>query len=44
MIPGFEDGITGMSAGEEKTITVTFPEDYCRNLVKKLNLISPLNR
>ncbi|MAF17878.1 MAG: trigger factor [Oceanospirillaceae bacterium] len=28
MIPGFEDGITGMSAGEEKDITVTFPEDY----------------
>jgi len=28
MIPGFEDGIMGMSAGEEKTIDVTFPEDY----------------
>ena len=28
MIPGFEDGIQGMSAGEEKTIEVTFPEDY----------------
>jgi len=28
MIPGFEDGIVGMSAGEEKTIDVTFPEDY----------------
>lgn len=28
MIPGFEDGITGMSAGEEKDISVTFPEDY----------------
>lgn len=28
MIPGFEDGIKGMSAGEEKTIDVTFPEDY----------------
>lgn len=28
MIPGFEEGIIGMSAGEEKTIKVTFPEDY----------------
>ena len=28
MIPGFEKEITGMKAGEEKTIKVTFPEDY----------------
>jgi trigger factor len=28
MIPGFEDGIVGMSAGDEKSIDVTFPEDY----------------
>ena len=28
MIPGFEDGIKGLKAGEEKTIDVTFPEDY----------------
>ncbi|WP_427983313.1 trigger factor, partial [Agarivorans sp.] len=28
MIPGFEQDIIGMKAGEEKTITVTFPEDY----------------
>ncbi len=28
MIPGFEAGIKGMSAGDEKTIDVTFPEDY----------------
>ena len=28
MIPGFEDGIVGMSAGEEKTLQLTFPEDY----------------
>ena len=28
MIPGFEDGIIGMKKGEEKTIEVTFPEDY----------------
>jgi trigger factor len=28
MIPGFEDGIVGMRAGEEKTLELTFPEDY----------------
>ena len=28
MIPGFEDGIVGMKAGEEKVVAVTFPEDY----------------
>ncbi len=28
MIPGFEDDIVGMKAGDEKTIKVTFPEDY----------------
>ncbi len=28
MIPGFETDIIGMKAGDEKTITVTFPEDY----------------
>lgn len=28
MIPGFEADIIGMKAGEEKTIKVTFPEDY----------------
>lgn len=28
MIPGFEEGIVGMKAGEEKVIDVTFPEDY----------------
>lgn len=28
MIPGFEDGIVGMKPGEEKTLTLTFPEDY----------------
>jgi trigger factor len=28
MIPGFETEITGMKAGEEKTIKVTFPDDY----------------
>lgn len=28
MIPGFETGIVGAKAGEERTISVTFPEDY----------------
>jgi trigger factor len=28
MIPGFESGILGAKAGEERTIEVTFPEDY----------------
>ncbi len=27
-IPGFEEGLEGMSIGEEKRITVTFPENY----------------
>lgn len=28
MIPGFETGIVGAKAGEERTISVTFPDDY----------------
>ena len=28
MIPGFEDGLIGASADEEKTLNLTFPEDY----------------
>lgn len=28
MIPGFEDGVVGMSAGEEKTVALSFPDDY----------------
>lgn len=36
MIPGFETGIEGMSAGEEKTIKVTFPAEYrAENLAGK---------
>ncbi|MDX2265589.1 MAG: trigger factor [Hyphomicrobiales bacterium] len=27
-IPGFEDGLMGAKAGDAKTISVTFPEDY----------------
>jgi trigger factor len=28
LIPGFEEQLTGVSAGEERTISVTFPEEY----------------
>ncbi|KAA1193143.1 trigger factor [Pseudohalioglobus sediminis] len=28
MIPGFEDGIVGMQAGDEKTLELTFPDEY----------------
>src|SRR5579884_2285249 len=28
LIPGFEEQLTGASAGDERTVTVTFPEDY----------------
>ena len=28
MIPGFEDGLIGASAGEERDVSVTFPEEY----------------
>jgi trigger factor len=28
MIPGFEDAVVGMSAGDSKTVTLAFPEDY----------------
>lgn len=28
MIPGFEEGILGLKAGDEKVINVTFPDDY----------------
>jgi trigger factor len=28
LVPGFEDQLVGASAGDERTVTVTFPEDY----------------
>ena len=34
-VPGFEDQIVGMSAGEEKDIDITFPEDYHKDLAGK---------
>ena len=34
-VPGFEDGVIGMKLGEEKDITLTFPEDYHADLAGK---------
>ena len=34
-VPGFEEQIVGMSAGEEKDIDITFPEDYHEGLAGK---------
>lgn len=34
MIPGFEDALVGVKAGEEKTIDVNFPEDYHKEELK----------
>ncbi len=35
-IPGFEEQLVGLSTGDKKTITVTFPEDYgAKNLAGK---------
>ena len=34
-IPGFEDGVVGMKAGEEKELDITFPEDYSPDLAGK---------
>jgi len=34
-VPGFEEQIVGMSAGEEKNIDITFPEDYHAELAGK---------
>jgi trigger factor len=28
LVPGFEEQLEGASAGEERTVTITFPEDY----------------
>ena len=34
-VPGFEDQVIGMKAGEEKDINITFPEDYHKDLAGK---------
>ncbi|MEM6580086.1 MAG: trigger factor [Pseudomonadota bacterium] len=46
MIPGFEDGVLGMEAGEEKTLELTFPEDYHNEELKgaAVQFVVTLNR
>ena len=34
-VPGFEEQVVGMTAGEEKDIDITFPEDYKADLAGK---------
>ena len=34
-VPGFEEQLVGMSAGQEKDINITFPEDYHKDLAGK---------
>ncbi len=34
-VPGFEEQVVGMAAGEEKDINITFPEDYHAELAGK---------
>ena len=34
-VPGFEDQVIGMKAGDEKDIDITFPEDYQKDLAGK---------
>ena len=34
-VPGFEEQVVGMTAGEEKDIDITFPEDYAKDLAGK---------
>lgn len=34
-VPGFEEQVVGMTAGEEKNIDITFPEDYHKELAGK---------
>ena len=34
MIPGFEDGVIGMKAGEQKTLQLTFPQNYHNDELK----------
>jgi trigger factor len=51
MIPGFEDGIAGMNAGEERVLQLNFPDEYHNDELKgaavefkiKLNKVLQLN-
>ena len=38
MIPGFEENIAGMSTGEERVISLTFPDDYHAEELKGANV------
>ena len=35
LIPGFEEQLSGAAAGEERTVEVTFPDDYAEHLAGK---------
>lgn len=39
MIPGFEDGLVGAKAGEEKELNLTFPEDYHAEELKGADVV-----
>ena len=39
MIPGFEDGLVGAKAGEEKELNLTFPEDYHAENLKGADVV-----
>lgn len=39
MIPGFEDGLVGAKAGEEKELNLTFPEDYHAETLKGADVV-----
>jgi trigger factor len=43
MIPGFEEGVIGMQKGDEKVITVTFPETYFATELAGKNVEFTLN-
>lgn len=38
LIPGFEDGILGMKIGDEKTLSLSFPEDYFQKEIAGLGV------
>ncbi len=39
MIPGFEDGLVGAKAGDEKELNLTFPEDYHAEELKGADVV-----
>lgn len=45
LVPGFEDSLVGMKAGEEKKFDMTFPTDYRKDMAgKKANIWVKLNQ